>query len=47
MEFISRAIEKLPTWARLILIVFTVFGSVYYIARYGFISFLLGAIFSP
>ncbi len=47
MASISRAIDKLPTWAKLILIVFTVLGSVYYIARYGFLSFLLHVIFSP
>ncbi len=47
MESISRAIDKLPTWAKLILYVFTVLGSVYCIARYGFFSFLLRVIFSP
>jgi hypothetical protein len=47
MKWISKAIDKLPTWAKLILMVLTVIGSVYCIARYGFWSFLLHAIFSP
>jgi hypothetical protein len=47
MESISRAIDKLPTWAKFILMVFAVLGSVYYIAHYGFFSFLLRMIFSP
>jgi hypothetical protein len=48
---ISRAIDKivapLPTWTKMILLAFVVAGSVYLIARDGFISFLLRAIFSP
>jgi hypothetical protein len=44
---ISRAIDKLPKWVKFILMVFTVLGSVYCIARYGFWSFLLHVIFSP
>jgi hypothetical protein len=47
MELISKAIDKLPKWAKLILMVCTVLGSVYCIARYGFFSFLLHVIFSP
>jgi len=47
MESISRAIDKLPAWAKLILMVFAIVGSVYYIAHYGFLSFLLRMIFSP
>jgi hypothetical protein len=47
MGAISRAIDKLPRWAKFILTVFTLLGSVYYIAHYGFFSFLLHAIFSP
>jgi len=48
---ISRAIDKLtdrlPRWAKLICGVFAVLGSVYYIAHYGFFTFLLRMIFSP
>jgi len=44
---ISRAIDKLPIWVKLILTVFTVLGSVYCIAHYGLFSFLLHVIFSP
>jgi len=47
MEWISRAIDKLPTWAKLILMVLTVISSVYCISRYGSWPFLLKAIFSP
>jgi len=44
---ISRAIDKLPKWAKFILVVLLVLGSAYYIAHYGFFSFLLRMIFSP
>jgi hypothetical protein len=44
---ISRATDILPRWAKLIWVVFAVLGSVYYIAHYGFFSFLLHMIFSP
>jgi hypothetical protein len=47
MESISRAFDRLPTWAKTIWMVFTVLASVYCIARYGFLSFLLHMIFSP
>ena len=47
MGSISGAVDKLPTWAKLICMVITVLGSVYCIARYGFFSFLLHVIFSP
>ena len=47
MQCLSKAIDKLPTWAKLILMVLAVFGSAYFIARYGFFSFLLHLIFSP
>jgi hypothetical protein len=47
MEAISKSIDRLPTWAKLILMLVTVLGSVYYIAHYGFLSFLLRVIFSP
>jgi hypothetical protein len=48
---ISRALDKLidrlPRWAQWILMVFVAVGSVYYIAHYGFFTFLLKMIFSP
>jgi hypothetical protein len=47
LEVLDKAFDKLPGWARVILVVLTVMGSVYCIARYGFSSFLLHAIFSP
>jgi hypothetical protein len=47
MEFISKAIDKLPGWAKLIGAVLTVVASVYFISHYGFWSFLLHVIFSP
>jgi len=47
MGVVSRAIDKLPTWAKVILGVVTIAGSVYYVAQYGFWTFLLHAIFSP
>jgi hypothetical protein len=47
MELISRAIDKLPMWARVIFWAFAVLVSAYCIARYGFTSFILHAIFSP
>jgi hypothetical protein len=47
MGSISRAMDNLPIWAKSICAVVAVFGSVYYIAHYGFFSFLLHLIFSP
>ena len=51
MGLISRAVgvllDRLPGWAKLILAALAVFGSGYYIVRYGFLSFLLRMIFSP
>jgi hypothetical protein len=44
---ISRALDKLPRWANVILMVSAVLASVYYITHYGFFSFLLRMIFSP
>jgi nitrate reductase NapE component len=44
---IDKLIDKLPRWAQLILLVFVAVGSVYYIAHYGFLTFLLKMIFSP
>jgi hypothetical protein len=47
MESISKVVDKLPIWVKLILMVFAVLASVYSIAHYGLLSFLLHAIFSP
>jgi nitrate reductase NapE component len=44
---VGRLIDKLPRWAQLVLMAFLVMVSVYYVARYGFFSFLLRMIFSP
>ncbi len=47
MGMISRAIDKLPTWVRVALTIVAIFMSIYSIARYGFLSFLMRMIFSP
>ena len=51
MGFISRALDRvidpLPTWAKGILGLLVLIGSIYCMARYGFWSFLLKVIFSP
>jgi hypothetical protein len=47
MEFILKAIDRLPPWAKLIFWVFAVIAIVYSIAKYGFWTILLKAIFSP
>jgi hypothetical protein len=44
---IGKFIDQLPAWAKLICVVLAIVGSVYYIARNGFLSFLLHLIFSP
>ena len=44
---ISRAVDRLRGWVKYILAFLTVIGSGYYIAHYGFLSFLLRMIFSP
>jgi hypothetical protein len=46
MGYISRAIDRLPTWAKFILGILAVVGTIYGIARDGF-WFLLRVIFSP
>jgi hypothetical protein len=46
MGFVSRAMDKLPPWAQLILMACGFAAGVYGIAHYGWI-FLLKAIFSP
>jgi hypothetical protein len=44
---ISRAIDKLPTWAKLICWILVVIVSMYCILHYGFVHFLLRVILSP
>jgi hypothetical protein len=44
---LDRLLDKLPPWGKVIFLVLAITLSVYYIARYGFGSFLLHAIFSP
>ena len=44
---IGRVVDRLPLWGRVIFYVITVLGSVYFIAHYGFLRFLLRMIFSP
>ncbi len=46
MGVISKAIDKMPTWARLILAALGLAAFVYGIAREGWV-FILKAIFSP
>jgi len=46
MGMVSRAIDKLPTWVQVILMVSGVVGCVYGIAHYGW-SFILRVIFTP
>lgn len=47
MGLIAGGIDWLPTWAKWIGGVLVAIASVYYIARYGFFTFLLRVIFSP
>ena len=47
MRLMSKAIDKLPRWAKVILAILTVIGSIYVIAKEGFWIFLLKVIFSP
>ena len=47
MGLTSKALDKLPRWAKIIFMAFAVFASVYYIAHYGFVSFLLNMLFKP
>ena len=44
---ILRALDKPPRWANLILGILAVVWCLFYIARYGFLSFLLHMILSP
>jgi hypothetical protein len=47
MGMISRAIDKLPAWVQVILMVAGIGACVYSIAHYGFWSLILHVIFSP
>jgi hypothetical protein len=47
MGVMSRGIDKLPSWVRVILMLIAIGASIYYVAHYGFFSFLLRMIFSP
>jgi len=47
MGVVSKALDKLPTWVRMIVLVTAISTSAYYIAHYGFLSFLMRMIFSP
>jgi hypothetical protein len=47
MGVVSRAIDKLPAWVKVIVVVASIATSVYYIAHYGLLSFLMRMIFSP
>ena len=46
MGVISRGVDKLPTWAQVILMVLGIAACVYGVARYGW-SFFWRMIFSP
>jgi predicted membrane protein len=46
MGFVSRAFDKLPAWAQLLLMTAGLASGVYGFAHYGW-SFVLKAIFSP
>ena len=47
MGVVSKAMDKLPAWVRVIFLVIAISTSAYYIAHYGFLSFLMRMIFSP
>ena len=44
---ISKTIDKLPAWAKLVFWAATAVASIYCIRQYGFFHFLLRVIFSP
>jgi hypothetical protein len=46
MGYVSRALDRLPAWAQVILMVSGLAAGVYGLAHYGW-TFLLKAIFSP
>jgi type VI protein secretion system component VasF len=47
MESISKALDRLPPWAKLIVWVLAMIVAVYSIAKYGFWTIFLKALFSP
>ena len=47
MRSISKAIDELPAWSKVVLVALTLIGSGYCIVHYGFWSFILHVIFSP
>jgi energy-coupling factor transporter transmembrane protein EcfT len=47
MKFMSKAIDRLPPWAKLLFWIFAVIVIAYSIAKEGFWTILLKAIFSP
>jgi hypothetical protein len=47
MGVMSRAIDKLPQWVKVVLGFIGIVGSIYLIAHEGFWSFILHLIFSP
>lgn len=47
MGLISRAVDRLPIWAKSILGLLAIIGVIYAIAREGFWPVLLKTIFSP
>jgi hypothetical protein len=47
MGMVSRAIDKLPLRGQVVLTVLTIVGGIYYIAHFGFFTFLVHLIFSP
>lgn len=47
MGYLSKAVDKLPPWAKFVLAILTLVGSIYCIAKDGFFYFLLKVIFSP
>lgn len=44
---VDKLIDKLPAWAKPVLVAVTLLGSVYCVVRYGFLSFVLHVIFRP
>jgi hypothetical protein len=46
MGYVSKAFDRLPAWARLVLMVAGLAAGIFGVARYGW-TFLLKAIFSP
>jgi F0F1-type ATP synthase assembly protein I len=47
MGMVSKALDKLPLWAQVVLTVLGIVAGVFAVVRYGFWSVFLHAIFSP